>query len=116
MVKKQQKKIDTIPQKWKIVGLISLIANAIVLVLIIATVVATKSGVLDYAIVNTGLNTLCSEEFRSAVQADDNSGESSNGHKISVASIDYVCQSHGSETYFTQGFNDYAHSLGLKTE
>jgi len=118
MVKQQKnKKFNVIPRKWKIIGVVSLTVNVIILLMIIATAVCVKSGVLDYAIVNTGLNTLCSDEFQSMAKADlTKQGRSVEELKLYSASLDYQCGNVDASTYYDQGFNNYAHSLGLKTE
>ncbi len=120
MVKKQKNnKFSVIPRKWKIIGAISLSINVIILIMIISMAVCVKSGVLDYAIINTGYDKLCSDEFRSVAQADyikSGQSPSSNDLKLWVANLDYQCGNVDASTYYSQGFNNYAHSLGLKTE
>ena len=123
MVKKQKNnKFSVIPRKWKIIGAISLSINVIILIMIISMAVCVKSGVLDYANINTGYDKLCSDEFRSITQSDYiKQGRSAEQQKVGIAYLDYQCRNGSgldadASTYYEQGFNNYAHSLGLKTE
>ena len=118
MVKQQKKnKFSAIPRQWKIIGFVSLSINVIILFMIIVMAVCVKSGILDYAIVNTGYDKMCSDEFRSITQTGyAKQGISAEQQKLGLAYLDYQCLRNGAEDATSLSFNDYAHSLGLKTE
>lgn len=85
---------------------IAIIVSVGLNVIVIVTIIAAKTGVLDYAIVNIGHNVLCSEAFRDNVAANDSMNR--------VASVDYECQrGDAASQYYLQGFNDYLKSQGI---
>lgn len=98
------------------ITVLSLLINAIALVVLITGAILEKVGVFDHAIVNEGITITCSSEFRNSVdKADSKAAVSDNQRKLDLAKLDFECGRNGGTKYYDQGFNDYAHSLGLKT-
>lgn len=122
MVKQQikqsskQKNIN-VTKPWLVIGITSLTLNAILVILSIVGAAVYSSGNLDNAVVNKGIDTLCSDKFRNMLSTDQTSKDiSTDEQKTRLAFLDYECSRNGAGTYFEQGYKNYAHSLGLKIE
>lgn len=106
--------LKNIPRKYLAIGLVSLGINALVFTTLIVGQVAEKTGMLDYAIVNTGIEHLCSDQFRATVEQDSKEqGESDNDRGVRLALIDYPCKKHGAADFYDRGFKLYTQALGL---
>lgn len=108
MPTKKVAKHSTVPPK-KIVTVAAIALSVTLNVIFLAGLIVTKTGALDYAVVNSGINVLCSDSFREKVAAQ--------GSKSAAANIDYECQrNNAAEKYYLQGFNDYLKSQGLPVD
>jgi hypothetical protein len=115
MVKKAKKsQHKSIRTSYFTVGVISLVFNAVILGALIVGCILEQTGVFNYAIVNEGANRMCSDGFRKTVEkASVTAGDSANDTKLELARVDYPCNQNNSSKYYKNGFDDYAHSLGL---
>lgn len=117
MVKQHKKQVFTIGKTWVIVGLASLALNALFLIGLLSVGIIRSHGELDYAIANEGKSTLCSDSFRTRVSKDRlNLGLTTDQQKEQLAYLDYECGRNGADTFYEQGYKEYANSLGLKTD
>ena len=117
MVKQSKKKMVQITKPWVIVGVASLALNAILVVAVLSGAILHSSGAMDYAIINKGVDTLCSDRFRNISMTDRlNQNMSADEQKTRMAYLDYQCARNGAETYYEQSFKDYTQSLGITTE
>lgn len=116
MVKqKSQSRVKGKSNKLVIVTILSLAANGLMLVALIVGAFLERTGKFDYALVNNGVATMCSSEFRQTVQKNSQArGDSANQQGLTVALVDYPCSQNGAEKYYKQGYKDYVTSLGLK--
>ena len=96
--------------KKELVVLAAVTASIGLNVIFLGSIIAAKTGVFDYAIVNNAHNVMCSDSFRDKVFTDGGSGDR-------VAALDYQCQRDDNAShYFMQGYNDYLKSQGLTKE
>ena len=90
---------------------VSLIFNFLTITAIVAISVANAFHVFDYAIVNKGVNTMCSSNFRDNAYSN---LEDVTERKRAIASvIDYPCAQNGADTYYRDGVDKYLESLDL---
>ncbi|MEI6228947.1 MAG: hypothetical protein WCP11_02920 [Candidatus Saccharibacteria bacterium] len=89
---------------------ISLVINYILISVIVVIIAANFFHVFDYAIVNRGIDVMCSSNFRDNAY---NNLKDATERKRAVASIDYFCAQNGAETYYNDGVNKYLESVGL---
>lgn len=100
-----------------IAGLAGLVLSGIFIVVGVTLGVLYSTGKLSYTIVNDGIHVLCSSNFRSmSVQDVRASGLGEEAQKTRAALIDYECGRNGADTYYQQGFKNYAQSIGVKAE
>jgi hypothetical protein len=119
MVKKTTRtsKIKSIPSSFLILGIASLMLNAVVLLSMIGGYVVDKSGQLDTAFINNAIERMCSDQFRQTVNnSSKSSGDSDNDRKLRLALVDYECSKNGADTFYTKGYDDYVRSLGLQQQ
>lgn len=91
-----------------------MILNAILLGIIGSGYVLEQTGQFDYAVVNGGIERMCSDQFRQTVEASSKErGDSVNDRGVQLALLDYPCAKNGAKEYYQNGFKDYAKSLGL---
>lgn len=82
---------------------LSLFLNAV----LIWAAIGARTGDLDYAIVNKGVEVMCSDSFRDRV-----AGENEPGQQLAL--LDYQCQrNENAEKYFKEGYNKYLESQGV---
>ena len=76
-----------------------------------------QSGYLDYAVINSGISRMCSDEFRThLVESQKHSTASENTNKRILATIDYPCSRNGADNFYSKGFDDYTKSLGISNQ
>lgn len=113
MVKKSR--LKNVPRSYIAIGVASLLLNAIFIGVIVVGNVLESSGSFDYATVNSGIDRMCSEEFRETIVKDNETrGASANESGMRLAVVDYPCSNNGAQPYYEKGFREYAASLGLK--
>ncbi len=111
---KSKSKSKTKPSALRTVAVLSLAVNAVALAILITGAVLEKVGVFDHTLVNEGITITCSTEFRQRVDTEDQKAHSStNQRRLDLAKLDFECGRNGGSQYYDQGFNAYAHSLGL---
>lgn len=78
-------------------------------IIFLGSIIAMKTGVLDYAIVNNGIDVMCSESFRDKTAA--------SGPEHSIAVLDYGCgRDDKASQYYSEGFDKYLESQGLSRQ
>lgn len=96
------------------VGFASLALNVLFIGTIIVGNVLESNGSLDYATAYSGIDRMCSEQFREKVQKDsDEQGETANEKGLRLALVDFPCSNNGAKQYYQDGYKAYARSLGL---
>jgi hypothetical protein len=92
----------------------SLVVNIVVIVIIASSIVIWRSGMMNFAIANAGMDAYCNSQiFRDNVAG---SSKDSTESKRRVALIDFSCARNGADTYFVEGFNNYLKSLGIPAD
>jgi len=103
------------PSSLRIVTVLSLAINVVALIVLITGAVFEKAGTFNYAIVNDGISTMCSTQFRQTVESNSKKqGKTDRQVKYDLALIDYPCSHNGASKYYQDGFKDYAASIGAK--
>jgi len=114
---KKKSKLKEIPRAYLTLAIVSLGINALMVVALIVASVMEQRGTFDYALVNNGINRMCSDQFRQTVeQSSKKSGESENSQKLRVAALDYPCSKGTAKQFYEDGFKNYARSLGLNPD
>lgn len=113
MVKKKSL-LKKIPRPFLAIGFVSLTLNAIFIGIIVVGNVLEASGSFDYATAYSGIDRMCSEQFREKVQKDSEAqGEAANEKGLRLALVDFPCSNNGAEKYYQDGYKAYVRSLGL---
>ena len=113
MVKKKSL-LKKIPRPFLAIGFVSLTLNAIFIGIIVVGNVLEASGSFDYATTYSGIDRLCSDDFRKTVEKDvKEQGLPENEQKLRVALIDYPCTKNGAGPFYEEGYKAYVKSLGL---
>lgn len=113
-MKKQKTKQSKIPRNYLVIGIASIALNILTIVMIGVAYYVNQSGLLDYAVINTGLERMCSDDFRAfLVESQKGNNASENDNKRILATVDYPCSKNGAENFYSKGFNDYTKSLGI---
>lgn len=116
MVKKTKKKISSfnIPAP---VAIASLAVNLILLLTLVASSLLDKNGMFDHLIINSGIDKMCSKEYRKSVEkTSDDQKDTANERGLRLALIDYPCGNHDSQKFYQDGFDGYVRSLGLNPD
>ena len=114
MVKKKSL-FKNVPRPLLAVGFASLTLNAIFIGIVIVGNVLEASGEFDNATVYSGIERMCSEEFRqNVIKTSKEQGESVNDSGMRLALVDFPCSNNGAKEYYENGVKEYAKSLGLK--
>ncbi len=111
---KKKISIKQIPQSYLVLGIASLILNGLFIVVVVVASIFEATGLSDYTIVNSGIDRMCSSEFRERVSNDaKSSGDSSSEIHKKVALVDFPCSNNGADKYYQDGYKAYTKSLGL---
>ncbi|MDB5183777.1 MAG: hypothetical protein JWO07_458 [Candidatus Saccharibacteria bacterium] len=114
--KKSTSRYKTKLNSLVVITILSLAINVIAIIVLITGASFEKAGTFNNAIVNDGIATLCSSQYRQTVQNDSkNRGETDSQIKFDVALVDYPCSNNGAAQYYQDGFKQYQASLGLKS-
>lgn len=112
---KKKSLFKNVPHPLLAVGFASLALNAIFIGIIIVGNVLEASGEFDNATVYSGIERLCSEEYRqSVIESSKERGESANDSGMRLALVDFPCSNNGAKEFYEKGVEDYAKSLGLE--
>lgn len=99
---------------YKVIAIASVIFNAVLLGMIGTSTIAVQNGSLDYMIVSNGTELMCSDDFRERVRQDAvNQGAGSQETAARLATLDFPCTRGGAATYYADGYDAYAKSIGL---
>lgn len=116
MAKRKASVRKSVPSAFLYLGIASLSVNALMLVGMIAGTLYERNGHFDYAVINEGINRMCSAQFRDRVEKDyQERGATANEKGLQLALIDYPCAKNGAGDYYKKGYNEYVRSLGLNT-
>lgn len=97
------------------VTILSVAINIVAIAVLVTGSVFEKAGTFDYATANSGINVMCSEQFRQKVEQDSKArGETGDQVKAAVALVDYPCSNNGADTFYQEGYTKYLESLGVK--
>lgn len=115
MVKKQKKKLSfSIPTP---IAVASLAVNLVLFLTFVAVSVIERNGSTDYITVNSGIDRMCSDQFRKTVEkTSKEQGDSANEKGLRLALVDYPCVNNGAEKFYEKGYDDYVRSLGLNPD
>lgn len=114
---KRSSGLKDIPRPYLTVGIVSLALNVLAFVVLIIGSAVEQSGILNYALVNEGVNKMCSQGFRQTVEKSSNErGDSANDRGLALALVDYPCTNNGAKSFYEQGYKEYVRSLGLDPE
>lgn len=112
-----KKKKSTPARSYRTLSFVSLALNAVLLGIIGVGYAFETMGSFDYATVNSGIDRMCSDKFRKAVEKSSvEQGESANDRGLRLALVDYPCTKNGAKDFYQKGYKDYVHSLGLKQQ
>lgn len=116
MIKKKSSP-QSVPYKYKVVGFVSLMLNAVLLGIIGVGAVLETNGSLDYATINSSITRMCSDQFRDTVKKDSvAAGDSKNDQGLRLALVDYPCKNNGAQEFYEKGYKEYISTLGLKLQ
>lgn len=101
-----------IPRKYKIAFWISVALNVIFVVGLVANLILTQTGYYDEKTVNKGLDTLCDQNYEEALKAS-LAKDGSDEENQNLAYLNYACGAGDAQSYYEEGYNNYAESLGL---